>query len=203
MKIIGLCGGSGSGKGTVCLEFLKHGIPSIDTDAVYHEMTSQDSPCMRELTNEFGSGIISETGGLDRVRLREIIFADGDSASRLKKLNKITHGHILDETQKRISAYEVMGMRFVIVDAPLLFESGFDSRCHITICVSAPLDTRIMRIVARDGISPLAAEKRIKSQIPDEELRARCDYEIINDGNIQELEEKISALVNILNENYL
>ena len=202
MKIIGLCGGSGCGKGTVCLQFLNYDIPSIDTDAVYHEITSHDSSCMRALVDEFGECVTTERGGLDRSRLREIIFGDGDSSSCLKRLNEITHGYILDETRRRISDYEKMGKKFVIVDAPLLFESGFDSECQITICVTAPIDTRIERIVARDGISPLQAEKRIKSQISDDILRTKCDYEIVNEGNIQELEKKISALVNILNENY-
>ena len=75
MKIIGLCGGSGSGKGAVCDLFLELGIPSIDTDALYHKMTSSDSPCLRALAEEFGASIIDVHGKLDRAVLRGIVFS--------------------------------------------------------------------------------------------------------------------------------
>ena len=134
MKVIGLCGGSGSGKGAVSRIFAEIGIPSIDTDAVYRRMTLSDSPCMRALAAEFGKEIINSLGGLDRARLASIVFND---PSRLKTLNKIAHSFILDETRRRLAEYSDEGFPAAVVDAPVLFESGFDKECDEIICVLA------------------------------------------------------------------
>ena len=94
MKIIGLCGGSGSGKGTVCEIFSKNQIPAIDTDKVYRELTSADSECLRELKKAFGNDIIAPNGSLDRRKLATIVFAGDNAASQLEMLNKISHKFI-------------------------------------------------------------------------------------------------------------
>ena len=195
MKVIGLCGGSGSGKGAVSGIFAEIGIPSIDTDAVYREMTLSDSPCMRELRGEFGDEVVNSQGGLDRARLASIVFND---PSRLKTLNKIAHSFILDETRRRLAEYRDEGFPAAIVDAPVLFESGFDKECDEIICVLADRDVRTTRIMSRDGIARDAAEKRIASQMPDETLISKCDHVIYNNSDIESLREQILALKNIL-----
>ena len=191
MKVIGLCGGSGSGKGAVSRIFAEIGIPSIDTDAVYREMTLSDSPCMRALAAEFGDEVVNSQGGLDRARLASIVFND---PSRLIKLNKIAHGFILDETRRRLAACKDEGFSAAIVDAPVLFESGFNSECDEIICVVADRETRTGRIMRRDGITLDAAEKRIASQMPDEILISKCDHVIYNNSDIETLREEILAL---------
>ena len=195
MKVIGLCGGSGCGKGAVSGIFAEIGIPSIDTDAVYREMTLSDSPCMRALAAEFGKEIINSLGGLDRARLASIVFND---PSRLKTLNKIAHSFILDETRRRLAKYSDEGFPAAIVDAPVLFESGFDKECDEIICVVADKETRIGRIMSRDGITRDAAEKRIASQMPDETLISKCDHVIYNNSDIESLREQILSLKNKL-----
>lgn len=195
MKVIGLCGGSGSGKGTVSGVFAEIGIPSIDTDAVYREMTSSDSPCMRALRREFGEGVVNSLGGLDRTRLASIVFSD---PTRLEKLNKIAHSFILDETRRRLAAYNDKGFLAVIVDAPVLFESSFDKECDEIVCVVADREIRTDRIMSRDGITRDAAEKRIASQMPDEILISKCDHVIYNNSDIESLREEIITLKNKL-----
>ena len=195
MKIIGLCGGSGSGKGAVSGIFAEIGIPSIDTDAVYREMTLSDSPCMRALRREFGEEVVNSLGGLDRTRLASIVFSD---PTRLEKLNKIAHSFILDETRRRLAEYRDKGLAAAIVDAPVLFESGFASECDAIICVVADRETRIARIMSRDGISYDAAEKRIASQMKDEILISKCDHVIYNNADIESLREGILSLKNKL-----
>ncbi|MBR5143513.1 MAG: dephospho-CoA kinase [Clostridia bacterium] len=195
MKVIGLCGGSGSGKGAVSSIFAEIGIPSIDTDAVYREMTLSDSPCMRELRGEFGDEVVNSQGGLDRARLASIVFSD---PSRLKILNKIAHSFILDETRRRLAKYSDEGFPAAIVDAPVLFESGFDKECDEIICVLADRDVRTTRIMSRDGITRDAAEKRIASQMPDETLISKCDHVIYNNSDIESLREQILSLKNKL-----
>lgn len=194
MKIIGLCGGSGSGKGTICQIFQGYGIPAIDTDAVYRDLTEGPSECLAELVSYFGDSIISD-GALNRSSLASIVFAKG-AEHKLAALNAITHKHILAKTREVISGYIQSGAPAVIVDAPLLFESCFDKECDIIISVVADLDTKISRIMQRDGISRDAASRRIASQKSDEWLVARSDYVIYNNGNLEDLTLQIAQIVN-------
>ncbi len=194
--IIGLCGRSGTGKGYVCKKFLAHGLPSVDTDAVYRDMTGPSdhfSPCMQALVSAFGERIARDDRSLDRRMLADLVFGEGGETARLT-LNAITHEHILKETKKLAAEYAAAGARAVLVDAPLLFESGFDKQCCCTICVTAPNDVSVQRIVERDGITAADAQRRLDSQITEEELRSRCDYCIENDLHCNNLEEQIAKI---------
>jgi len=193
---IGLCGRSGTGKGYVCRLFEEIGIPSVDTDAVYREMTGPCeslSPCMEELVRAFGERICREDRSLDRPVLSSIVFGD-DGANALAELNRITHRHILLETEKRIDEYAKKGFSFVIIDAPVLFESGFDSMCRFTVCVTASTQTSVMRIVRRDGITEEAAQRRLSVQKTNEELIQLCDYHIENELHCDTLREQIRCI---------
>lgn len=195
MKVIGLCGGSGSGKGTVGLVFSKYNIPSIDTDLVYRELTCKGGECLDALALEFGDGIIGEGGGLDRKRLASIVFGAKDSEARLARLNEITHKYILDEVRQRLGKFSDAGYTAAIVDAPVLFESGFDKECDHIVCVLADEDIRVDRIIRRDGITPDQARARIASQISNELLASRCDSIIYNNGSIYELDDQVLSLI--------
>lgn len=178
MKIIGLCGMSGSGKGYVCNIFERYGIPSIDTDAVYRDILKDtDSPCLFELKSAFGDGIIQSDGSLDRKKLADIVFSDGE---KLELLNKITHKYIRKKTDELIEKYKIDGADAVIIDAPVLFESGFNKMCDITVCVTCDTETAVRRITERDGISADKAHERLSKQIKPESLRELCDFEIVN-----------------------
>jgi dephospho-CoA kinase len=198
MIIIGLCGGSGSGKGTVSDVAKKLNIPSIDTDLVYRELTSSSSPCLDELAMEFGVGIIGRSGALDRAVLRAIVFSD---AERLARLNAITHKHILSRARALLEEYRAEGKRAAIVDAPLLFESGFDRECDVIVAVVADRECRTERIMARDGITREAAEARIATQIGDDELIARSHYFIPNNGTFDELCRNTTFVLNKILDN--
>ena len=191
MKIIGLCGSSGSGKGYVSMLFTKHGIPSIDTDRVYRETTTKKgSECLLELVSEFGNSILTESGELYRPALAKIVFSDRE---KLNKLNEITHKHIKKDTEALIEAHRRDGARAVIIDAPVLFESGFDKMCDFTVCVTSPRERKIDRIMTRDQITRDEAEARLNSQKSDEELISLSDYQIDNSGK-----ELSSQIINIL-----
>ena len=194
MKIIGLCGGSGSGKGTVCAEFARLGIPSVDTDAVYHELTSRESECLSELVSAFGDKIITKSHTLDRKALADVVFGASSSDEKRALLNKISHKHILKRTGEILDSYRSDGVRGAIVDAPLLFESGFDKECDVTVAVLADRDLRVRRIMRRDGISEERAIARISSQLSDEELSFRCDFVIVNNGEEDSLSQKVAEL---------
>lgn len=192
MKVIGLCGGSGSGKGSVAGILAERGFLHIDTDAVYHEITSRPSECTEELRREFGASVIAADGSLDRKALASVVFCDGGEQRRAA-LNGITHRYVLSEVRRIIRENEG---RFaaVIVDAPLLYESGFDSECDSVIAVIAPTEIRIDRIMKRDGVSREQAQRRIAAQIRDSELTSRADYVINNGEDLASLRVAVEEL---------
>lgn len=195
MKIIGLCGGSGSGKGMVAELFSVYGIMSVDTDAVYHELTSRKSPCLDEIVNAFGNDILNGDGSLNRKELAKIVFSGENSMLKRSMLNRISHKHVLDKTKEIISECEKNGAEIVAIDAPLLFESGFNKECDFIVAVIADSDLRIDRIMARDGIDKNAATLRIKSQLPDSYLIENSDYHLVNNGSFDDLEKQVSNLI--------
>ena len=177
MTVIGLCGGSGSGKTTASSVMASLGAAVIDTDRVYREICIPGSPCVRELASSFGDDILLPDGSLDRTKLGAIVFSDDGARA---ELNRITHRYIAEETKRLLASYEAEGKASAVIDAPLLFESGFNAFCDITVGVTADEETRIARITARDGISRERAAARIASQLSDIELRRRCDRIIEN-----------------------
>ena len=198
MRIIGLCGGSGSGKGTVAKILSERGVAHIDADAIYHELVCGPSELMNELVCEFGDSIVNSDGGLYRPALASIVFAEG-AKDKLQRLNSITHKFVIKRIEELISDFSANDVQTVLVDAPLLFESGLDRRCERVIFVGAPIDLRVKRIVARDGISDEAARKRILSQIPDDVLSRKCDYVINNDTTEAELRHRADHIADLLN----
>ncbi len=195
MKIIGLCGGSGSGKGKVCEIFASLSVPSIDTDAVYREITSSHGDCLRALADEFGSEIITHEGSLNRRKLADIVFSGDNSESRLAMLNEISHKFILEETRRRLSVFKSIGAKAAIVDAPVLFESGFNRECDVIICVIADRERRIARIIARDNLSVSEAERRIAAQISDTQLVSKSDYVIHNNSDLSSLRGQAEGIL--------
>ena len=184
MIVIGLCGSSGAGKGYTCQRLAEHGISFIDTDKVYTErVVCRGSKCLSELTQYFGDEILAPDGSLNKKALAKIVFEGENAQESLSKLNEITHKHIKRETEKILAEIERNGAVATAVDAPVLFESGFDRMCDVTMCVTAPSELKIKRIMERDGITREKAMSRLASQITDDELRARCDIEIVNDGS--------------------
>lgn len=199
--IIGLCGRSGSGKGYVSRLFERYGIPAVDTDAVYRDLTAASdklSPCMKEIIDRFGPDAALPDNSLNRAYIRRIVFSDDKDA--LVDLNRITHKFILTETLERMNAYSDSGFPIVIIDAPLLFESGFSSICDFIVCVTAPEDISLRRITERDGITAEDAKKRLDAQITNEELTKKCDAVIFNDDTdsvkdeVRELAERIREI---------
>ena len=194
MLIIGLTGPSGSGKGTVSAMFAAYGVPAIDTDRVYHDLLVPPSACLDELTHRFGTAILSADGTLNRGALASVVFAPGHE-KELDDLNHITHKHVLERTRQMCDELALQGCRTVLVDAPLLFECGFDSECDDTVAVLSTYENRLARIMARDGLTPEAAEARMRAQKPDAFYTQRAHRIIYNNGSPADMDEAVHKLI--------
>ncbi len=190
-KIIGITGRSGAGKGLCCEIFKKHGIPAIDTDAVYREILAARGACTDELVAAFGKEILGEDGLVERKKLAVRVFGKENTPALLHSLNSITHKYIMAKTREKVQAHRRHGARAVLIDAPQLFEAGVEKECDLTLGVTAPDALCITRIVARDGISRENAEKRLAAQHSNDYFRAHCTAVIENTGSATELEAQI------------
>ncbi len=194
MLTVGLTGPSGAGKGTVAAIFARYGIPAIDTDAVYHELLFPPSPCLDELAERFGDSILAADGTLDRAALAEIVFAPGHAAE-LSALNAISHRHVLREVRAMLEVNRMAEIPLTLVDAPQLFESGFDRECDLVLAVLAPHDVRLRRIMARDDLTQERAEARLSATLSDDVFQAKADHVIRNDGDHAALEQAVRRLL--------
>lgn len=188
MRIIGLTGGSGTGKGTFAALLREKGAGWVDADAVYRTLCAENREMLAALDAAFG-GVLDQNGALDRPKLASIVFADPE---KLKKLNAITLPYI------RAASLEEMRAQgdcpFVLYDAPTLFEVGANDLCERIIGVLADTEVRVQRIMARDGLDETAARARIGAQPDADFYRARCNYIVENNGGIADLQRQADAI---------
>lgn len=192
MKIIGLTGGSGTGKGTVAARMRSLGAGWVDADAVYRTLCAESREMLDALDTAFG-GVTDENGALDRPKLAKIVFADPE---KLAQLNRITTPYIRAASLAAIEAQSACPI--VLYDAPTLFEAGADDFCEAVVAVLAPHDIRVQRIIARDHLTEDAARARIDAQPSDGFYREKCGYIIENNGDLDTLYRDTDALYQIL-----
>lgn len=197
MRIIGLTGGTGTGK-TTALEVLRGmGALCLDCDEVYHELTETSAELREALQRRFGS-VYGADGKLDRKKLGAVVFSD---AAALSELNAITHGFVDEEIKRRLRDFAMTGGTLAVIDAVALFESGADGLCTETFGVIAPRELREARIMAREGISRDYARLRIDAQQPDEYYIERCTGILENSGTKAEFAAKCTAAFTEVIEN--
>lgn len=161
MRVIGVTGAIGSGKSYISSLFAKRGIPVIDTDEVYHSLVNTPTQTTSEIAEEFGVNVLNSDGSLNRIALAEIVFSN---KAKLERLNEITHSRVKEVVLKELGELEKNGEKAVVLEVPLMFESGFDKLCDEIVCVVASEQTRVQRLMSRNGFSEAEAKKRIKNQ---------------------------------------
>lgn len=186
MKIIGITGPSGSGKGVCCEYFKSLGIPCIDTDQVYHDLLLPPSACATELAVRFGQDIFNDDQTVDRQKLAAIVFSDA-SGKAVEDLNRISHKYVKKKTLLLLEEFQRQKKHVAAVDAPLLFEAEFDKFCDFTIAVLANRERRVGRIMKRDMLSREKATARISAQKGDDFYISRANHILYNDGESNEL----------------
>lgn len=192
MKVIGITGPSGAGKGAFSALLADFGIPCIDTDQTARAVVEKGKPCLCELTARFGNEILLPDGTLDRKKLGGIAFSDEEAH---RALNEITHKYITAEVHAWLDAQCAQGHAVAGIDAPLLFESGENALCDVTVAVLSDEKTRLARVLARDGITPEYAKKRLASQKSDAFFLAHCDHIIYNNGSKEALHDAARAFL--------
>jgi dephospho-CoA kinase len=175
MLKVGLTGGIGSGKTTVCNVFRHLGIPVYHADIHARILSEVDGDIKKALSGLVGDDIYTESG-LNRKKLSQMIFVN---RSLLQKVNEIIHPKVLEHFSKWIN--EHLETNYIIHEAAILFESGMNPLFDKIITVSAPEDTRISRIMKRDGVTENDVKNIIKNQWPESRKRNISDYIIIND----------------------
>ncbi len=183
MKIIGITGGTGAGKSSLCEELKKCGATIIDCDHISRSVTKSDGAAFDEIVEAFGAGMLSADGELNRKALAAVVFND---EQKLELLNQITHKHIFAEMQKQLDKCTTP---IVVMDVPLLFNADFPFKCDLKVAVLADPEVRLARIMSRDGISKMAALERMKNQMADDEYKSLADVCFVNDGNSEKIRD--------------
>ena len=191
MIVVGLTGGICSGKSTVAAMFSNLGAIVIDADQVAREVVEPDQPLFEVVASTFGRDVVGSDGRIDRGRLGAIVFADPAARRRLEAL---LHPAIIEECERRIREAEVAGTAVCLVDAALLIESGWHTRCHAVILVEASEAVRLDRLMQSRGLSRDEAMQRIQSQMPQGEKRRFSHYVIENDGSLEETERQVKTV---------
>lgn len=191
MLKVGITGGIGSGKSTICQVFSELGIPIYNADFEAKQLYFTDFDLKSELIENFGKTIYLSDNELNKPVLRDIIAQE----KTRNVLNSIIHPKVFKQFENWVKAQK---SPYVLKEAAILFESGADKTVDIVIGVLADELTRIRRVAHRDNLPIETIKKIIESQIPQEELRKKCNYIIHNNG-----EESISDQVMKIHQDLL
>ena len=190
--VIGLTGGIACGKTNLSDALRKEGAPVIDADEISRSLTAPGGDALPLIRKAFGDQVF-DGDLLNRKRLGALVFSDPQA---LKTLNDITHPLIFQKMKEQMDKYPGA----VVLDVPLLFETGLDTWCNEIWCAYLPQKEQIKRLMARDGISRAAALQRIHSQMPTLQKARKADHVIRTLGSREESAALVLALWRALPE---
>lgn len=193
-KIIGLTGGIGSGKTTVAKYFASKGIPVYIADDAAKSLMD-DRKVVQEVQAIFPQNVILKNGLLDRSTIRELVFAD---KSKLEQLNKIIHPKVKSDFDNWLKKNKKAP--FIIKEVAILFETNGQKYCDATILVTAPIETRIKRVLERDSTSRETILQIINNQLPEEEKMKLATFVVTNE-NLNITYKTVDNLIEILSKN--
>lgn len=185
--IVGITGPTGAGKTSALRALEQLGGCVLDCDAIYHDMLRSDDGLRRAITDAFGR-VFAADGQLDRQKLGTLVFGD---PQQLERLNTIIYAHLPRELERRMAASPAP---IIGIDAINLVESGLSKLCDRTLAVLAPVEDRIRRIMARDGISDEYARLRVAAQKDDAFYRTHCTDILENTSAAPEAFQKTALL---------
>ena len=182
MIALGIMGRSGCGKSTVTAVFSAHGVPLADADQISREILLPGSPLLPRLAQRFGADILKADGTLDRRLLADRAFATPEGKAALDSL---THPEIV---------HRIRAAKQAALDGAVIVGTAAQAECDRLCVVTAPFETSVARIVARDGISAEMAARRLNAQTPETVLTAQADYVLRNDADLAHLQAAAEEL---------
>ena len=197
MKPLALTGGIACGKTTAGHFLLEAGFSHIyDADAVCHDLYDNPTPELLDgMRKNWGDEIIAAGSRIDRMALSRRLFAAEDRADAFAKLNALVHPAVAWRLEELMRRDAVREDELVLVEVPLLFEIGWESRYSHTIAIWSPRETQIARLMARNNLTREAAETRLAVQMSADDKLARADFGLINNGGPEHLRMQCFALV--------
>lgn len=174
---VGITGGIGSGKSTVCRIFSILGVPVFEADLVAKQLYDSNAEIKTGLIQRFGKDIYTPDDKLDRKKLASVIFAD---EFQLKKVNELVHPVVRQAFENWLKMHE--NVPYIIHEAAILFESGFYKMMDFSILVTAPENERIERVMARDGVSEQMVRERMQKQWSEEKKQKLASKILVNDN---------------------
>jgi dephospho-CoA kinase len=190
--LVGLTGGIGSGKSEVSRRFAALGAVIVDADAIAREVVEPGTPGLAQVVAEFGDGVLTPDGALDRDAVATRVFADDEAR---KRLNAIVHPLVGTRTMEQIAAAAEADPHAVVInDVPLLVEAGLAGRFEVVVVVAAQPETQLRRLVEQRGMSEADARARIAAQAPLADKVAIADHVIKNDGDLAELQGQVEQV---------
>jgi dephospho-CoA kinase len=192
MLVVGLTGGIASGKSTVSRLFQEAGIPVICADELAREAVKRGSVGLEEIRQAFGNAVFDRDGALDRKAMANVIFRD---ESKRKILEAIIHPRVAEEKTRILTDLERNGHSVVIVDVPLLYESGWQTAFDLVVVVYVPREVQEQRLMSRDGISLEEATARLHAQLPLEKKKELADRIVDNTGDVAHTRSQVEQLL--------
>ena len=190
MLKVGLTGGIATGKSYVLGQFRQRGVPCLDADELAHGVTSAGTEATAAIAARFGPEILAADGSVNRKKLGPVVFAD---PSARRELEAIVHPAVHRAIAAGIRGFELLGDPLVIVDVPLLYETGAEKGFDRVIVTACATDRQLARLVDR-GLTVDAARQRIGAQWPTEKKAARADFVIATDGTFEETNAQIDRI---------
>lgn len=192
MPLIALTGGIAAGKSTVAERLAELGAVIVDADQVVRDVQGPGSPVLQRIVAEFGDGILSADGSLNRAALGSLVFGHPD---RLAALNAIVHPAVREESARRFGqAFAADADAVVVYDVPLLVEARVDDPWELIVVAHAPAEVRERRLRELRGMSAQEAASRIASQVPDEARLGIADVVIDTAGTLAQTRDQVDVL---------
>ncbi|MEW6511486.1 MAG: dephospho-CoA kinase [Bacteroidota bacterium] len=196
VPLVGVTGGIGSGKTAVCNRFAALGRTVLSADAIARDLTRSDRDVLSAIRRDFGDGVFDPSGALIRGALATIVFSD---LAKLRALNAIVHPRVFTAIDTQLASLPAARRTpYVIIEAALIFESGFHRRLDYTVVVRASEAARMQRVVSRDAVTPDEVRSRMKAQMSDTETAKLADFVIENEREESVLLEKVAFVDRIL-----
>ncbi|QKY69652.1 dephospho-CoA kinase [Lentibacillus sp. CBA3610] len=191
-RVIGLTGSIASGKSTVSLMFDDFNIPVIDADKLSREVVMPGEKAYKQIVESFGETILRKDKSIDRPKLGAIVFED---EGKRKTLNSIVHPAVREKMLEQRDAHVESGIKSVVLDIPLLFESKLTNFVDKTVVVYVDEHVQLERLMERDGYSEEEAYQRINAQMPVKEKAELADAVIDNNGSKYNSCEQLESLL--------